>query len=244
MLTSEQKERYQRQILALDEQAQEKLVQKRVLIVGAGGLGSPLELYLTAAGIGEIVLFESDIVSLSNLGRQVLYRTGDVGKSKAQLAKQRLENLNPDVKITIEEEWLTKQNAAKYLKNIDYLIDASDNFETKLLINDLGIEYNIPFTIAGIEGFDGQLISVDPHKTACYRCVFSSAPKTDKSRPIPVVAATCGVVGSLQAMEVIKGLLNIGNRVTNALLMINLRDNDFTKIQIRQNPKCQCAKKG
>jgi molybdopterin/thiamine biosynthesis adenylyltransferase len=240
MLSPEQKERYLRQILALDEKTQEIIRQKKVLIVGAGGLGSPLELYLVAAGIGELILFEADKVSLSNLGRQILYQTADVGHSKAQLAKTKLERLNPDVKITVVEEFMTFENASQYIQGVDYLVDASDNFETKFLINDLGIKYNIPFTIAGIEGFEGQLISCIPHKTACYRCIFTEPPPTDKSRPIAVVGPVCGVMGSLQAMEVLKGLINNGTRVLNTLLLVSLRDGEFTKLPIKPNPKCSC----
>jgi molybdopterin/thiamine biosynthesis adenylyltransferase len=241
MLSDDERERYLRQIIALDEKSQEILKSKKVLIVGAGGLGSPLELYLTAAGVGEIVLFEMDTVSLSNLGRQILYDSTDLGKSKAQLAKAKLERLNPHVKITIIEQYLTHANAKNYVKGVDYLVDASDNFNTKFLINDLGLEYNIPFTIAGIEGFDGQIISVTPHKSACYRCLFSQPPTMDKSKPIPVVGPVCGVMGSLQAAEVIKGLLHLGNRIENSLLMVSLREAEFHKIPIKPNPRCGCC---
>ena len=153
--------------------------------VGVGGLGSPLSLYLTAMGIGEIVLFEFDTVSLSNLGRQIMYKTPDIDESKGQITKERLEALNPDVKVTLVEEYLTEANAADYFNDVDYIVDASDNFETKFLINDLGLKFNKPFTIAGIQGFEGQLISVIPHQTSCYRCVFGDIPNIEK-KPIPV----------------------------------------------------------
>ena len=212
MLTREELERYQRQILIIGKNGQDKLKQKKVLQVGLGGLGSPLSLYLVSSGIGELIIFENDSLSLSNLGRQILYNTDDVNKSKGDLAKSYLTKLNPNTKITLIKERFTEKSANNYLKNtqIDYLVDASDNFETKFLINDMGIKFNIPFTIAGIQGFDGQLISVDPHKTACYRCIFGDIPKTDRSKPIPVMSPTCGVVGSLEANEVLKGLLKRG----------------------------------
>ncbi len=243
MLSNEELERYQRQILIIGKNGQELLKHKKVLQVGAGGLGSPLSLYLVSSGIGELILFENDFISLSNLGRQILYNTDDVNKSKGDLAKSYLTRLNPNIKITIINERFTEKTAEIYLKNaqIDYLVDASDNFETKFLINDLGLKYNIPFTIAGIQGFEGQLISVNPHNTACYRCVFGGIPKTDKSKTIPVMSPTCGVVGSLEANEVIKGLLNYGKRITNKLLMLSLDTGDFTIIPIKQNPNCLCA---
>ena len=243
MLTSNEMERYQRQILIIGKNGQELLKQKKVLQVGLGGLGSPLSLYLASSGIGELIVFENDSLSLSNLGRQILYNTDDVNKSKGDLAKVSLTKLNPNTKITLINERFTEKSAEKYLKNaqIDYMVDASDNFETKFLINDLGLKFDIPFTIAGIQGFEGQLISVNPHKTACYRCVFGGIPKTDKSKPIPVMSPTCGVVGSLEANEVIKGLLNYGKRITNKLLMISLDTGDFTLIPIKQNPQCLCA---
>jgi molybdopterin-synthase adenylyltransferase len=240
MLTDEELERYQRQILVFNKNGQEILKSKKILQVGAGGLGSPLLLYLVAAGIGEIVLFEYDEVSLSNLGRQILYNTEEIGKSKPKLAASRLNRLNPHVKLTIVEKRLTHETAKDYMEGVNYLVDASDNFETKFLINDLGLEYDIPFTIAGIQSFEGQLISVIPHKTACYRCIFGNNPIEVDKKPIPVMGPTCGVVGSLEANEVLKGLLNHGKMVLNQLLIISLDDADFNKIPIKINPKCLC----
>ena len=242
MLTSEELERYQRQILIIGKDGQKLLKQKKVLQVGLGELGSPLSLYLVSSGIGELIVFENDSLSLSNLGRQILYNTDEVNKSKGDLAKSYLTKLNPNTKITLIKERFTEKSANNYLKNtqIDYLVDASDNFETKFLINDMGLKFNIPFTIAGIQGFDGQLISVDPHETACYRCIFGEIPKTDKSKPIPVMSPTCGVVGSLEANEVLKGLLKRGKRITDNLLMISLDSGDFTLIPIKKNRRCGC----
>ncbi|MHA1673200.1 MAG: HesA/MoeB/ThiF family protein [Promethearchaeota archaeon] len=242
MLTNDEQDRYQRQILTIGEKKQQLLATKTVLQVGAGGLGSPLALYLVAAGVGTLIIFETDTVSLSNLGRQVLYTTEDVGKSKAILAKQRLRALNPNVNIIVIEEWLTRENAPIYLEkyNVDYLVDASDNFETKFLINDLGIQFKIPTTIAGISGFEGQILSIIPGQSACYRCIFGEPPKKKDTAPIPVMSPTCGVLGSLEANEVIKGLLGMKERLLNKLLMVSLDSGDFTKIKISINPKCLC----
>lgn len=244
MMSQEDLDRYQRQIIAIGVDKQKELSSKTVLQVGAGGLGSPLALYLVSAGIGTLIIFETDTVSLSNLGRQILYKTKDLNKSKAKLAEERLRELNPRVNIIIIEEWLTYQNAPKFFQKfkIDYLVDASDNFETKFLVNDLGIQNNIPFTIAGIEGFEGQIISVEPKKSACYRCLFGEPPKQKDKAPIPVMSPTCGIIGSLEASEVIKGVLSLGNRLLNQMLMVSLDMNDFTKISININPHCYCQK--
>ena len=240
-----EKERYQRQLLIIGKENQKQLKTKTVLQVGAGGLGSPLAMYLVSSGIGHLIIFEQDTVSLSNLGRQILYSTQHISLSKGTVAKDRLQAFNPNVKITIVEEWFQEKTARQFLgqEKVDYLVDASDNYETKFLINDLGLEYNIPFTIAGIQGFEGQLISVSPHETACYRCIFGDIPTTKDSGPIPVMSPTCGVVGSFEAIEVIKGLIGIGNRVVNALLMISLDAGDFSKIPLKINPRCPCQNK-
>lgn len=241
-LNEKEKERYQREILIIGEENQKQLKTKTVLQVGAGGLGSPLAMYLVSSGIGHLIIFEPDTVSLSNLGRQILYASQDISHSKGSIAKERLQALNPNVKITIVEKLFQENTARRYLEEekVDYLVDASDNFEAKFLINDLGLEFNIPFTIAGIHGFEGQLISVTPHQTACYRCIFGDIPTTKESGPIPVMSPTCGVVGSLEAMEVIKGLIGIGKRIENALLMISLDAGDFSKIPLKVNPRCPC----
>ncbi|MHA1585615.1 MAG: HesA/MoeB/ThiF family protein [Promethearchaeota archaeon] len=243
LLTAEEKDRYQRQILLIGEENQKLLKQKTVLQVGAGGLGSPLAYYLISAGIGRLILIENDTLSLSNLGRQILYTTQEIGSSKATLAKSRLTALNPNVEIIIKEKWLDINNFKQILQDykIDYIVDASDNFETKFLINDIGLDYNIPFTIAGIEGYEGQIISVDPHHTTCYRCVFGDIPKRENSAPLPILSPTCGVAGSIEAGEVIKGLINQGKRLTDCLLMVNLEFGDMTKIKLKPNPHCACG---
>ena len=237
--------RYKRQI-ALPEigiNGQEKIACARVLCVGAGGLGSPALLYLAAAGIGHIGIIEFDRVDESNLQRQVLFTTDGVGQPKAVQAKERLNALNPEIEITIYEDELNAENAADLFQTYDIILDGTDNFETKFLINDLGLKYNIPFTIAGIQGFEGQLISVDPHKTACYRCIFHEIPKTDKSKPIPVISPICGVMGSLQANEILKGLLNIGQRTVNKVMLVSLFYGDFIRTPIKLNPRCICQQK-
>lgn len=244
MINSEEKLRYNRQIIYFGEENQVKLKTKTVLQIGAGGLGSPLAYYLVSAGIGRLIIYENDKLDLSNLGRQILYSTEDVGKEKGQLALQRLKGLNPSVEIIIKTKRFDYEEGKSLLnhESVDYIVDASDNFETKFLVNDLGIEFNIPFTIAGIEGTEGQLISVIPYKTACYRCLFGDVPENLSKKAIPVLSPTCGVVGSLEATEVIKGLLNIPSVCSNKLLMMNLEILDFQKVDFKPNPSCQCQR--
>lgn len=251
MLSEDQKIRYERQIRRIGESGQEKLLSKKIVQIGAGGLGSPLSYYLVAAGVGDITIIDYDIVSLSNLNRQILFTTPDINKYKAEAAFQRLSPLNPDVKIKIIKEKITYENYERFCKGADYLIDASDNMITKFLVNDIGLNLNIPFTIAGVQNLEGQIISVDPHKSACYRCVFGS-PKTDSSNNLEeqqtrreklgVIGVTPGVLGAMEAAEVIKGLLNIGNRLLNTLLMVDLENMKTMNVKLEKNENCICSK--
>ncbi len=242
MLSSEELARYHRQIIFFGEKVQKILKSKTILQIGAGGLGSPLSMYLVSAGIGKLIIYESDILELSNLGRQILYFTEDINNEKSKLAYDRLHKLNPNVEIVIHNTRFRMEEGRKLLEEekVDYIVDASDNFETKFTVNDIGLEFNIPFTIAGIEGVEGQMISVIPHKTACYRCLFGDIPSHSKKKTIPVLSPTCGVVGSLEASEVIKGVLNRPKLATNCLLMINLDELEFRKIDFKPNPECRC----
>jgi molybdopterin/thiamine biosynthesis adenylyltransferase len=253
MLSEKQKIRYERQIRKIGESGQEQLLSKKVVQIGAGGLGSPLAYYLVAAGIGNLTIIDYDTVSLSNLNRQILFTTDDIDKYKADIALKRLAPLNPDVKITAIREKITYDNYSKFCKDADYLIDASDNMNTKFLVNDIGLKLNIPFTIAGVQNMEGQIISVDPHKTACYRCVFGEPKKEstnekdkteDKSKKekLGVIGVTPGVLGTMEAAEVIKGLLGIGYRLLNTLFMVDLENMKTMNVKLERNEKCICSK--
>ena len=172
MLTDIQKERYSRQLLEISEEQQSLLLSKEVVQVGMGGLGSPLAYYLVAMGIGKLRIIEYDRISLSNLNRQIMFNTSEISSEKALISKKKLEALNPDVRVEIFSQKLTKDNYKHLITKPDYLVDASDNAKTKFLVNDIGLEYNIPVTIAGVQEMEGQIMSVIPHETACYRCVF------------------------------------------------------------------------
>ncbi|MBN2155948.1 MAG: HesA/MoeB/ThiF family protein [Candidatus Lokiarchaeota archaeon] len=244
MLTPLQKERYSRHLGKISEGEQESLLSKHVVQVGIGGLGSPLAYYLVAMGIGTLTLIEYDTVSISNLNRQILYSIPDLGSLKTDVAKIKLNELNPDVKINIINAKLTNKNYADYISDADYLVDASDSAQTKFLVNDIGIKMNIPFTIAGVREFEGQLMSVIPHKTACYRCVFGKSDiegaLDNYSDPIGIFGFTAGTLGAMQAAEVIKGLLRKEGRLLNTLIMVDLEQMQFLQVKLSKNPKCFC----
>ena len=257
MLTESQKLRYQRQIRQIGEQNQEKLLTKKVVQIGAGGLGSPLAYYLVAAGVGELSIIDYDTVSLSNLNRQILYTAEDIDHSKAKSAEKRLSRLNPDVKINSFDVKITPDNFEKYCKGADYLIDASDNMSTKFLTNDIGLQLEIPFTIAGVQELEGQIISVDPYKSTCYRCVFGGNRKnkteaeleeekkeTERRRlTLGIFGFTAGMFGCMEAAEAIKQLLGIGTRLLNTMIMIDLVSMNFMRINVARDPKCICNHK-
>jgi len=244
ILTESQKKRYSRQILSpsIGKVGQEKLSEVRVLQIGAGGLGSPFALYIVAAGIKELTIIDNDTLSISNLQRQILYNEAQVGKEKAYAAKERLSNLNSEVEIKVFNDYLDENSIKKYVKDKDFIVDCSDNFKTKFLVNKVAIEYNIKAIIAGIKDFFGQIITIDPKKTACYECVFNQPDTFDSSEgPLPVIGVTPGILGTLEALEVIKTTLGLPN-LENKLLIVNLLDLMFNTIDIVKSENCICSK--
>ena len=243
MLTDEQIERYQRHI-ALKEvggKGQQKLLNGRVLIIGAGGLGAPAALYLAAAGVGTIGLVDGDVVELTNLQRQVIHFTHDIGKAKVVSAREKMAAINPGIKVNIYQEWVHAGNITEIIRGYDFVIDGTDNFAAKFLINDACVLAGIPFSHAGVLRFDGQTITVRPGESACYRCIFPSPPPKDA---IPtcsqagVIGVLPGVIGLIQATEAIKFLLGKGDLLTGRLLIYNALQMSFDVIQIKKNPKC------
>jgi len=244
ILTESQKKRYSRQILSpsIGEVGQEKLSKVRVLQIGAGGLGSPFALYIVAAGIKELTIIDNDTLSISNLQRQILYNEAQVGKGKVHAAKERLSNLNSEVEIKVFKDYIDENSIKKYVKDKDFIVDCSDNFKTKFLVNKVAIEYNIKAVIAGIKDFFGQIITVDPKKTACYECVFNQPDSLNSSEgPLPVIGVTPGILGTLEALEVIKTTLGLPN-LENKLLIVNLLDLMFSTIDIVKSENCMCSK--
>ncbi|MBY9016866.1 MAG: HesA/MoeB/ThiF family protein [Candidatus Lokiarchaeota archaeon] len=244
ILTESQRKRYSRQILSpsIGEAGQEKLSKIRVLQIGAGGLGSPFSLYLVAAGIKELTILDNDTLSISNLQRQILYKETQIGREKVLAAKESLATLNSEVEINSYNEYVDENSVVKYIENKDFIVDCSDNFKTKFLVNEVAVNYGIKAVIAGIKDFYGQIITIDPKKTACYECVFNRPNISDsKDGPLPVIGVTPGILGTLEALEVIKTSLGLPN-LENKLLMVNLLDLMFNTIDLVKNPNCFCSK--
>ncbi len=247
-LTEQQIERYSRHIILeqVGGTGQEKLLSSKVLIVGAGGLGSPAALYLAAAGVGTIGIIDADKVDLTNLQRQIIHHTEDIGTEKVTSAKTKMLAINPDVNVRTYKYKATAKNISGIIRQYDFVIDGTDNFPAKFLINDACYFENIPFSHAGILRFDGQLITVLPGETTCYRCIFRTPPRADavpSCSQAGVLGVLAGVVGSLQAAETIKYLLGIGELLTGTLLTYNALTMKFRKVRLNLNPNCPlCGK--
>ncbi len=245
-MTNEQLERYSRNILLKEVgiRGQQKLLSSKVLVIGAGGLSSAATMYLAAAGVGTIGIADKDKVELSNLNRQIMHNTGRVGNLKTESAKQTINELNPDIKINIYNE-ISSENISKIVSQYNFVIDATDNFETKFLINDACVKEEKPFCHAGIVGFQGQLMTYVPNKGCCYRCVFKEPPEQDcvsSCSKDGVLGAAVGIIGSLQAIEAIKYILQIGELLTGYLLTYDALTAEFRKIKLpppnKECPSC------
>ena len=235
-MINKQLERYSRNILLKEVgiRGQQKLLSSKILIIGAGGLSSAATLYLAAAGIGTIGIADKDKVELSNLNRQIIHNTNRVGILKTESAKQTIKELNPDIKINIYNK-ISSENISEIVSQHDFIIDATDNFETKFLINDACVMAKKPFSHAGIVGFQGQLMTYVPNKGCCYRCVFKEPPKQDcvsYCSKDGVLGAAVGTIGTLQATEAIKYILKIGELLTGQLLTYNALTCEFRKIKL------------
>jgi molybdopterin/thiamine biosynthesis adenylyltransferase len=242
MLTQEQAERYSRHISLreIGEQGQEKLLSGRVLIIGAGGLGSPVALYLAAAGIGTIGIADADQVSLSNLQRQVIHATADIGRPKVESAREKILAINPALKVATYREWVTATTIQRIIREYDFVVDATDNFAAKFLINDACVLAGKPYSHGGILGFSGQTITVLPG-TTCYRCIFPSPPPHEAATacsPPGVLGVLPGVIGTIQATEAIKLLLRVGGLLTGRMLTYDALGLEFRTVPFRRNPRC------
>ncbi|MGA1979855.1 MAG: ThiF family adenylyltransferase [Sedimentisphaerales bacterium] len=242
-LTEEQRERYSRHIMLaqVGEAGQQKLLSSKVLIVGAGGLGSPAGLYLAAAGVGTIGIVDADKVELSNLHRQIIHHTADLGLEKVKSAETKMRAINPDVTVKTYHQLARAGNIREIIKEYDFVIDATDNFTAKFLINDVCYFEKKPFSHAGVLRFDGQLITVLPGETTCYRCIFNAPPPAGAVPPSSqsgLLGVLPGVIGTLQATEAIKYLLKIGDLLTNTLLTYNVLTMEFRKVRLNRNPNC------
>lgn len=236
-LTEAQMERYSRHICLQEVGAsgQKKLLDGRVLIIGAGGLGSPAALYLAAAGVGTIGIADADEVDLSNLQRQVIHTVRDLGRAKTESAKESIEAINPDVKVNTYQVRVDFSNVRELIRGYDFILDATDNFATKFLINDACVLEKKPFCHAGIIRFQGQLMTYVPGMGPCYRCVFGNPPSEDAvqtGKKAGIIGAVPGVVGCLQALEAIKYLTGVGELLTGWLLTYDALTSRFHKVKL------------
>jgi molybdopterin/thiamine biosynthesis adenylyltransferase len=241
--TDEQVTRYSRHILLpeVGGKGQKKIAQSSILIVGAGGLGSPVGLYLAAAGVGTIGLIDHDVVDLSNLQRQIFHYTPDVGRSKLESAREKIEGLNPDVRVVLHDDRFSAKNALEIIKDYAVVIDGVDNFPTKFLINDACFFGGKPLVHGGILRFDGRVFTIIPNQSACYRCVFKEPPPPGlvaSCQEAGVLGVLAGIIGTIQATEALKLVLGIGRPLTDRMLDFDLRKTAFREIRIRRNPNC------
>ena len=243
-LSQEQRARYSRHILIpeVGEQGQQKLLDARVLLIGAGGLGSPSSLYLTAAGVGTVGIVDADIVDDSNLQRQIVHSTNTLGEPKVLSAKRALEALNPDVNVVTYEERLTSENVERILADgWDVIVDGADNFPTRYLVNDASVWHNIPVVHGSIYRFEGQVTVFQPHVGPCYRCLYPAPPPPELAPSCAeggVLGVLPGIVGSLQASEALKLILGAGETLTGRLLLFDALYTTFDEVAIKQDPGC------
>jgi molybdopterin-synthase adenylyltransferase len=241
--TEEQIERYSRHILLpeVGGKGQKRIAESRILIIGAGGLGSPAALYLAAAGVGTIGIIDGDAVDLSNLHRQVIHATPDLGKPKVRSAEAKMIAINPGVTVQTYEERLSAANGLRLFRDYDVILDGTDNFPAKFLINDAAVLTGKPLVHGGILRFDGQVFTIIPRKTACYRCVFREPPPAGavpSCQEAGVIGVLAGVIGTIQATEALKLILNIGEPLTDRILTYEAKSTGFREIRIRRNPNC------
>jgi molybdopterin/thiamine biosynthesis adenylyltransferase/rhodanese-related sulfurtransferase len=241
--TPEQAERYSRHLLIpeVGEAGQRKLLNSKVLLIGAGGLGSPAAFYLAAAGVGTLGIVDSDVVDQTNLQRQILHTTDRIGEPKVESAKRTLEALNPDVKIVGYRERLTSENIDRIIAEYDVIIDGADNFPTRYLLNDASVKWNKPVVHGSIYRFEGQITVFKPHAGPCYRCLFPTPPPPELAPSCAeagVLGVLPGVIGSLQANEAIKLLLGIGEPLVGRYLLFDALDASFREVKLRRDAEC------
>jgi len=247
--TKKQIDRYSRQIILkkIGIIGQKKLLKSSVLIVGAGGLGSPIAIYLTALGIGNIGIVDKDIVETSNLSRQIIFSNNDVKKGKSIIAINKLKKLNPDINLKSFQKKLTSKNINQIAKNFDVVVDGSDNFRTRFLINDYCLENKKILVSGAINRFDGQVYTFNflKEKSPCLRCFVPSMPinSDDNCETEGILGTLGGIIGSIQANEVVKEILNIGNTLCGYILVIDALNLTFRKIKLNRRSDCYCYEK-
>ena len=240
-------ERYSRQIVLKDIgiMGQKKILLSKILIVGAGGLGSPVAEFLSRAGIGSMGIVDDDKVSLSNLHRQSLYNTTDIRKFKVQIAKNKIKKINPNTKVKIYKIRLNNINFKKIINNYDYIVDGSDNFATKFLLNDFCLKFKKILITGAISKFDGHIFTFDfrNKKLPCLRCFFQNSEISDNllnCESEGILGTVAGIVGTIQANEVLKKILNIGNGLDGYIFILDLLHLNFRKVKLKKRKNCFC----
>lgn len=241
--TEEQIYRYSRHILLpeVGGEGQEKILKGRVLVIGTGGLGSPVAYYLTAAGVGKLGLIDDDVVDISNLQRQILHSTADIGRPKVESAQEKLNALNPDVDVVTYGFRLNKDNILDIIKDYDIIVDGTDNFATRYLLNDACVMTGKPFVHGGILRFSGQMFMVKPGEGPCFRCIFRDPPAAGEvptCAEAGVLGAIAGTIGILQATEVLKFLLGKGELLVGRMLTFDALSMRFREIELVRSPDC------
>ena len=238
MLTRDELERYDRQIMieGFGEEGQQKLKRAKVIIAGAGGLGSPASIYLAAAGIGTIRIIDHDKVELSNLNRQVLHWDEDIGQRKTDSANQKLHKLNQWLKVEAIAETITEDNVSQLVTGFDLVVDAMDNLPTRYVLNKAALERNIPLFHGAVHGFAGRAMTIIPGQTACLMCLYRGGVPREKFR---VIGATPAIIGCIQVTEVIKYILGIGELLTDRLLIYDGLSLKFTEFKLKKDPNCE-----
>ena len=242
-MTPEQRDRYSRHTLLpeVGVEGQLKMLNARVLLVGAGGLGAPTALYLAAAGIGTIGLVDDDVVDASNLQRQVIHNTERIGEPKTSSARQTIEALNPDVEVVEHNTRLDADNIIELIEDYDVIVDGADNFPTRYLLNDASVRLRKPVVSASILGFDGQISTFVPFEGPCYRCLYPTPPPAELAPSCSangVLGVMAGTMGTLQANEVIKLVIGIGEPLVGRLLLYDALGTRFTELKVRRDPHC------
>ncbi len=246
-MNEEQIERYSRHIILKDVggEGQQKILDSKVLVIGTGGLGSPAALYLAAAGVGTLGLIDGDVVDLSNLQRQVIHFTPDINRPKVESAKEKVQQINPDIRVKTYQELFTASNAFDILKEYDFIIDGTDNFAAKFLINDACVMAEKPFSHGGILRFDGQTMTYVPG-SASYRCIFKKAPPENavpSCSQAGVFGAIAGMLGTIQAAEALKYIIGKGDLLTNRLLIFDALKMTFRTVVVKPDPRMLDIKK-
>jgi len=238
MLTKAELERYDRQIImrGFGEEGQEKLKKAKVVIAGCGGLGSPIAIYLAAAGVGTVRIIDHDTIELSNLNRQILHWDKDIGRNKTESSSEKLRHLNGEVKIETLRETIDEGNVYRLTDGFDLIMDAMDNLPTRFLLNQAAIKHNIPYIHGAVHGLEGRAMTIIPGETACLRCIYRGNIPEEK---FPVVGVAPGVIGCIQATEAIKYLVGIGTLLKDRLLVYDGLNISFMELSVKRNPECE-----